>query len=94
MPHSPYTTLGMAASSSIIFFNIISILYGRKSWVMNIAMVIPKNPPRRRARNELYSVPQIWGRRPYIFWLEFQVEVNKNLIPRSGKAGNASPPIL
>ena len=53
MPHRPKTTLGIAASISMIVRKTIAIFGGRKSCVRKIATVSPKKPPITKARSEL-----------------------------------------
>ena len=52
-PHSPYTTLGMAARSSTMVRNTWASRGSRKSWVRKIAITTPKNPPMASASSEL-----------------------------------------
>jgi hypothetical protein len=53
MPHRPNTTLGIAASISIMIRKMNAIRGTRKSWVRKMATVSPKKPPMIRARSEL-----------------------------------------
>jgi hypothetical protein len=53
MPHRPNTTLGIAASMSMIVRNTSARRSGRKSCVRKIATVSPKKPPMNKARREL-----------------------------------------
>ena len=53
MPHRPNTTLGIAASISMIVRNTTAIFAGRKFWVRKMATVSPKNPPITSASREL-----------------------------------------
>ena len=53
MPHRPNTTLGIAASMSMISRNTNASRGGRKFWVRKIATVRPKKPPISSASSEL-----------------------------------------
>ena len=53
MPQRPNTTLGIAASISMIVRNTNARRSGRKSCVKKIATVRPKKPPISRASSEL-----------------------------------------
>src|SRR5712691_1085484 len=82
----------MAASSSTMFLNTSSTLGGKKSWVRQIAMATPKNPPSSRASAELYSVPQISGSTPNCPLLTSHVVEVMKCSPYFCMAGAALPP--
>src|SRR5208337_1833886 len=58
-----------------------------------MAITIPKKPPMSSARNELYRVPQIWGRTPNCDLFASQEEEVRNFRPCSPIAGTAFRPI-